>query len=391
MLPQKQENDPQTNAGEMLGGTAQTNVSLSELGRVFLKLGCIGFGGPLAHIALIQNECVEKRRWIAKPELLQGLALCQMLPGPASTQLAIYSGYRIAGAAGGLITGGAFIFPAFVILIALTWTYFRFGAIPAVQGIFYGMTPVVLAMILASTMKLVKSAATEKLLLGVLVASTALIAFLSFNLIVLFALAGALGIALYGPKRTPAPSNARLFALPPLPLLLQLAWFFLKTGSVIFGGGYVIIPFIENEVVTKLSWLTHREFLDGLALGQMTPGPVVITATFIGYKVAGFVGAFVATAAMFLPSFVMVFAGSAYLGRIENSPWVKAFLKTVNVAAVGAILGALWHLARLPLAHAFPLALFIAAFLAIDRYKINFLAVLATGALLGVAAHAMGI
>ena len=179
--------------------------------------------------------------------------------------------------------------------------------------------------------------------------------------------------------------------MPPLPILLQLGWFFLKVGSVIFGGGYVIIPFIENEVVTKLSWLTHREFLDGLALGQMTPGPVVITATFIGYKVAGFVGAFVATAAIFLPSFVMVFAGSAYLGRIEHSPWVKAFLKTVNVAAVGAILGALWHLARSPLAHAFPLALFVASFIAIDRYKVNFLAVLAAGALLGVAAHAMGI
>ena len=123
----------------------------------------------------------------------------------------------------------------------------------------------------------------------------------------------------------------------------------------------------------------------------MTPGPVVITATFIGYKVAGFVGAFVATAAIFLPSFVLVFAGSVYLGRIEHSPWVKAFLKTVNVAAVGAILGALWHLARVPLAHAFPLALFVASFAAIDRYKINFLAVLAAGALLGIGAHAMGI
>ena len=392
MLPQNRRSDPQqSNSGDRPGGISQQTPRLSELGGVFLKLGCIGFGGPLAHIALIQDECVEKRRWIAKPELLQGLALCQMLPGPASTQLAIYSGYRIAGAAGGLITGGAFILPAFVILIALTWAYFRFGAIPAVQGLFYGMTPVVLAMILASTVRLIKSAATEKILFVVLAASAALIAFLSFNLIALFALAGALGVALYGPKRATAPPTAKLFALPPLPVLLQLGWFFLKVGSVIFGGGYVIIPFIENEVVTKLSWLTRREFLDGLALGQMTPGPVVITATFIGYKVAGLVGAFVSTAAIFLPSFIMVFAGSAYLGRIEHSPWVKAFLKTVNVAAVGAILGALWHLARVPLAHAFPLVLFVVSFVAIDRYKINFLAVLAAGALLGVAAHALGI
>src|SRR5690349_13392545 len=148
---------PKNPTGKFPGEMDARPASLSELGRVFLKLGCIGFGGPLAHIALIQDECVEKRHWIAKPELLQGLALCQMLPGPASTQLAIYSGYRIAGAAGGLITGGAFILPAFIILVALTWVYFRFGAIPAVQGVFYGMTPVVLAMILASTVKLVKS------------------------------------------------------------------------------------------------------------------------------------------------------------------------------------------------------------------------------------------
>jgi chromate transporter len=378
---------PPDNPGER---SRKAPPTLSEIGRLFLKLGFIGFGGPAAHMALIQDECVEKRGWLTKPEILQGLAFCQMLPGPASTQLAIYSGYRIGGLAGGLVTGGAFILPAFVILLSFTWAYFRFGTLPAVQGLFYGMTPVVLAMILVSSVRLAKSAAKEKVILAILAASAVLIAFFSVNLIVLFALAGGLGILLYGPHRN-ARTSARQFALVPLPLLLQLGWFFVKVGSLIFGGGYVIIPFIEREVVTTFGWLTHREFLDGLALGQMTPGPVVITATFIGFKVAGFLGAGVATAGIFLPSFVFVFAGSAYLAKIENSPYAKAFLKTVNGAALGAILGSLWTLSRVSLWHVFPLALFLASGFLIYRYKVSFLKVLAAGALLGWLARTMGL
>lgn len=361
-------------------------ASLGEMARVFLKLGFIGFGGPLAHIALIQEECVEKRNWMNKSELLQGLAFSQILPGPTSTQLAIYSGYRLGGPAGGLVTGGAFILPAFALLLVLTWVYFRFGSLPAVQGLFYGMTPVVLAMILASHYRLVKSAATEKILLLILLASALLVALFHFNIMLLFAISGAVGILLYGPRNTAG--NVRAMALAPP--LWQLAWFFIKVGSVIFGGGYVIIPFIEREVVYNLGWLTHREFLDGLALGQMTPGPVVITATFIGYKVAGFTGATVATLAIFLPSFVFVFAGSAYLLRIEGSPYVKAFLKTVNVAALGAILGAVWTLARTSLAQVFTLTVFAVALVLLIRCRVNFLKLLVAGALLGAAAHWAG-
>jgi len=365
---------------------AERKIRLAEMGRLFLKLGFIGFGGPLAHIALIQQECVEKRGWIANDELLEGLAFSQMLPGPTSTQLAIYSGYRMAGPAGALVTGGAFILPAFLMLLVLTWAYFRFGAVSVVQGLFYGMTPVVLATILASNYRLVKSVATESLLLLILAASTVLVGVFSVNLIALLALAGGLGILLYGP-RGGATSPAKQLALAPLLVLWRLGWFFIKTGSVIFGGGYVIIPFIESEVVNQLGWLTHREFLDGLALGQMTPGPVVITATFIGYKVAGLAGAIVATVGIFLPSFLFVIVGSAYLLKIERSPYVKAFLKTVNVAALGAILGAVWRLSRASLAHAFPLALLAASFIVMVRYKVSFPKVLAAGALLGVLAH----
>jgi chromate transporter len=368
--------------------TSLQSVSLAEMGRLFLKLGAIGFGGPLAHIALIQDECVDKRNWIDRSKLLRGLSLCQMLPGPVSTQLAIYTGFRIAGFAGGLVAGAAFILPAFVLLLILTWAYFQFGTLMAVEGLFYGMMPVVLAMILSSTIRLAKPVYKDRVLLAVLVISGILIGFFHVSLIGIFAAAGLLGILLYGPWRSGA-SGSQLSSVASLPVLAQLAWYFLKVGSVIFGGGYVIIPFIEQEVVHRMAWLTKREFLDGLALGQMTPGPVVITATFIGYRVAGFAGAIVATAAIFLPSFVFIIAGSAYLEKIEDSPYVKAFLKTVNVAAIGAILGALWQLSEPVLSRPFTLVLCVAAFIAIHRYKVNFLIVLVVGALHGIAARWM--
>ena len=366
------------------GTLARPPVSLTEIGRVFLKLGSVGFGGPLAHIALIQDEAVAKRGWLREAELLQGLALSQALPGPASTQLAIYVGFRLRRYRGAVVSGCAFILPAFFLMLALSWMYFRFQAVPAVQELFYGVTPVVLAVILVSGYKLGKSVATDRMLLAALVASGALVAFNLLNIILLFVLAGVFGILVYGPSRPRwgSTSGMCLAAAPPA-VLLQLTWFFLKVGSLIYGGGLVIVPFIEQEVVNKLGWLTPKEFLDGLALGQMTPGPVVITATFIGYKVASYWGALVATAAIFLPSFLFIFLGAAYLEKIEHSPYVQAFLKPVNAAAVGAILGAFLTLSYRSLLQPIPLALFALAVLALMRYKISFFYVAAAGAVAG--------
>lgn len=359
-------------------------VSLTDIGRIFLKLGSMGFGGPLAHIALIQNEAVEKRGWLREAELLQGLALSQALPGPASTQLAIYVGFRLRRYGGAVVSGCAFILPAFFLMLALSWLYFRFQAIPVVEELFYGVTPVVLAVILVSGYKLGKSVATDRTLLTTIVVSGTLVALGALNIILLFVLAGVFGIFVYGPSRarwggTP---GMCLAAAPPA-VLLQLAWFFLKVGALIYGGGLVIVPFIQQEVVNTLGWMTPEEFLDGLALGQMTPGPVVITATFIGYKVGSYWGAVAATTAIFLPSFLFIFLGAAYLEKIEHSPYVQAFLKTVNAAAVGAILGAFFTLSYQSLLRPIPFVLFALAVLALWRYKVSFLKVAAAGAAVG--------
>jgi chromate transporter len=251
------------------------------------------------------------------------------------------------------------------------------------------MTPVVLAMVLMSGYKLGKDAATDPLLLAILAAAAVLAAFFSINIVLLFAVAGLLGIAVYGPRGAKGASSDRQLLMVSVPVLFQLGWFFLKTGSLIFGGGYVIIPLIENEVVNKLGWLTHKEFLDGLTLGQMTPGPVVITATFIGYKVAGWAGALLATAAIFAPSFAFIFLGIGTLRRVEHSPRVQAFLKTVTAAAVGAILGALWNLGTVSLFRPVPFVLFAAALTLMLRYKISFSKLLIAGAALGWLAAAL--
>jgi chromate transporter len=361
-----------------------------ELGKLFLRLGCIGFGGPLAAVGLIQREVVDQRRWLSAERFLEGFTLSQLLPGPTSTQVAIYVGYRLHRLRGALITGGAFILPAFVLLTVLTWAYFRFGAIPAVQGLFYGMTPAVLAMILLSGYSLTKTAAKDWPLQMIVAAGAVAVGFLAFNVLLLFALAGALTLLLYRAPRKPT-ASLHLWAMPPLPLLAQLAWYFLKVGSLIFGGGLVIVPMLEQQVVNQFGWLTHREFLDGLALGQITPGPVVITATFIGYKVAGFAGAAVATVAIFLPSFVFVFLGATFLIQFEHSSSLQAAFKGINAAAVGAILGSCVPLSRGALAGIFPPVWFAVALIAMIRFRLSFLKVLAIGAFLGLAARWAGI
>lgn len=369
---------PQQPISDQLPPTA----SPGELARVFFRLGCLGFGGPLAHVALMQHEVVEKRRWLAGQSFAEGLSLAQILPGPSSTQLAIYIGYRLKGLRGALITAAGFILPAFFLLLALTNLYFRYGTVPAVAGIFDGITPVVLAMVLVSSYKLGRQVAPTWMHWLIMTVCAAAVGFASVNLPLMFLLAALLGLVLFGPWK-PSGRPSALAAAMPWPLLGQLSWFFVKVGSLIFGGGLVIVPFIENEVVNRMAWLTHREFLDGLALGQITPGPVVITATFIGYKVAGLSGALVATASIFLPSFCMIILAAAFANQWHRSAYWQAALAAINPAAVGAVAGSFWSLAKGPFSHWFGISWFVISLAAMQWLKVSFLRMLAAGAAVG--------
>ncbi len=351
---------------------------LQELAHLFLKLGLLGFGGPSAHIAMIHDETVVRRRWFTEAQFLEGVAICEMLPGPASTQMGIYTGYLRAGQLGALVTGICFILPAFLIVLALSWAYFRFQGVPQVEDLFLGVAPVVVAIILGFCWKLAKRVIQDWQ--GGAIALVALFSiFFRANVLLLFLLAGLVGLVIYRsqtPPDPPEPSSPRGFLWPLLPLgplfshrlatiptetltlssfwgleriqefFLPLALFFLKVGSVIFGGGLVIIPLLEFEVVHQFHWLTQNEFMNGVVLGELTPGPVVITAAFVGYKVAGALGALVATIAIFTPSFLLIMGTAPFLVRVRQHPWAQSFLKGVTPAALGSITAAALPLAR---------------------------------------------
>jgi len=342
---------------------------LRELAQLFLKLGLIGFGGPQAHIALIHDEAVVRREWFTEEEFLEGLTICEMLPGPASTQMGIYTGYIRGGQLGALVAGICFILPAFLIVVILSWAYFRFQGVPQIDDLFLGVSPVVIAIILGFCYKLfnktIKNWQAGAIALTVLVVTT----LFRVNILYQFILAGIVGMLIYSP---PQPRNTTLKAwlLPVFPQILltspnefltvssfwglerireffiPLGLFFLKVGAFIFGGGLVIIPLLESEVVHQMHWLTTSEFIDGVAIGEITPGPVVITAAFVGYKVAGVMGAMVATIAIFTPSFLFIMLASPFLKTLRRNPRVQSFLKGVTPAVLGAVTAATIPLAR---------------------------------------------
>lgn len=346
---------------------------MKEILNYFLKIGFLGFGGPMAHIAMMDSELVEKRKWASKEEFLDGLAVCNLLPGPASTQLGIYMGYLRGGILGGIVSGIAFILPAFLIITILSAIYFEFGSIPSINGILYGINALVIALISSALLNMYKKTIASNSQFVIFLLSAISITFFKINMIIVMIFAGILGLFLYSDffngKKTKSYSLA--FPVIALPILGELVGFFLKVGSFIYGGGLVIIPFIESEVVGKLGWLTQGEFLAGIALGQVTPGPVVITAAFIGYKVLGVAGAFFATFAIFLPSFIFILGAAPYLKKIKNFKNVQAILKGVNAAVIGSILSAIISLIPSAIIDIPALFITLTGFIAITKYKVN--------------------
>jgi chromate transporter len=340
---------------------------------LFLKLGAIGFGGPAAHIALMEDEVVRKRRWLTRQQFLDMLGMTNLIPGPNSTEMAINVGFARAGWAGLAVAGASFILPAALISAAVAWAYVRFGTLPLAESLLAGVKPAVIAVIAVAVWRLGKLAIHDAWL-GVL-GTIALAAFLlKLSPLLILAGGGLIGIAakqardlrrrgsgltnlfpglilLKNPLSPPgflpgAVIAASIISLTKRVPLARLGWFFLKVGAVLYGGGYVLFAFVDQGLVRDHHWLTQQQVLDAIAVGQFTPGPVLSTATFIGYLLGGVWGAVIATVAIFLPSFFYVGALGPILPRLRRSPWMAAFLDSVNVCAVALMAGVTITLAR---------------------------------------------
>ncbi|MGQ9492212.1 MAG: chromate efflux transporter [Anaerolineae bacterium] len=321
---------------------------LLEVTMLFLKLGTISFGGPAAHIALMEQEAVHKRKWLSPEHFLDLLAAVNLIPGPNATEMAIHIGFVHAGWPGLIASGGAFIIPAFLISLAIAMLYVRLGTLPQVASLFYGINPLVLAIILVSVYRLGRVAIRDRLSLALGVACV-IVTLAGVNEAVVLLTAGVLSLLLSMKPQWQwlahgmaggglLPMTSR-FAIGQIDnRLVRLGLFFLKVGSLLFGSGMVLFAFIQRDVVIRYAWLTQQQLLDAIAVGQITPGPVSSAATFIGYLVAGVPGAIVATLGMFLPSFVIVSLTGPWIPQLRESPLAQAFLKGVNAAVVALIL-----------------------------------------------------
>jgi chromate transporter len=336
-----------------------------DVGRVFLKLGAISYGGP-ALVGIMQAEIQEKRAWVSRERFVEGLALVNLLPGPLAAQVSIVLGYGRAGWMGGLVGGACFILPAYVIMLGLTLFYTRYGALPAMRGVFYGLGPVVLGIFAMAVYRLGKSAITDVSQAVIAVGSALLVGLTPLGIVPGMLLAGAVGVARYGSRAWgvgTVVAGAALFSAPfwgvhwlptsglsgltggsaglATPGPWQLGVFFFKVGAFTFGGGLAILAFVQEQVVSQFHWLSPQEFLDGLALGQLTPGPIIMLAAFVGYRVAGVWGSLVSGVAIFLPSFLLVLAVLPAFDRVKRVTWMRAALRGIGPAVIGMIAVAL--------------------------------------------------
>jgi chromate transporter len=369
---------------------------------LFFKLGAISFGGPAAHIALMEQEAVRKRGWLSREHFLDLLAATNLVPGPNATEMAIHIGFLQAGWPGFIAGGIAFIVPAFLISLTLAVAYVRVGSLPQGTALFYGINPAVMAIILAATYRLGRTALRDKRTAGI--GAIALAATLAgVNEVVVLLAAGLAGILLYArPGWLRSRPSLLLMAWGPLALpilpavawvddrLLRLAFFFLKVGALLFGSGMVLFAFIQRDVVDGFGWLTQQQLLDAIAVGQMTPGPVLSSATFIGYLVAGVPGAVVSTAAVFLPSFVIVALIGPWIPRLRKSPVAQAFLRGVNAAVVALMLAVSLSLFRSAIVDVWTVLILAAALLALLRFKIDALWLVLAGAAIGLVRYLVG-
>lgn len=374
-------------------------TSLKELALLFLKLGTIAFGGPAAHVAMMEDEVVRRKHWLEREEFLDLLGMTNLIPGPNSTEMAIHIGYRQRGFMGLLVTGSCFILPAALIVAAIAWAYVRFGMLPATDGLLYGVKPVVIAVVLQALLRLARTAVKTKFL--ALIGLVAVVLnFLGVNeLLVLFGAGVVVSMVRWLKHRQP-PTTALLVATPTIAIaqvgtaattvvnfsLWSLFLFFLKIGAVLFGSGYVLLAFLRADLVERWRWLSDAQLLDAIAVGQVTPGPVFTTATFIGYILAGPLGAIVSTLGIFLPAFLFVALSGPLVPFLRRSAIARAFLDGLNVASLALMAVVTWQLGTSALLDWVTVALAIASAILLLRFQVNSVWLVLGGAIIGLLA-----
>jgi chromate transporter len=361
-------------------GTVRTR----EVVLVFLRLGIVAFGGPAAHIAMMRDELVRRRGWVSDERFVDLMGATNLIPGPNSTELAIHLGHERAGWRGLLLAGTLFILPAAVMVTALAWLYTEYGELPAFRDVLYGVVPVVVAIIVWALVPLLRTV-VRSWFLGVLVVAGLAAYLLGVNeLVVLFGGAAVAALA-FGVRRAAGAQAVALAALVPVAdgRLSELFWTMLKTGAVLYGSGYVLLAFLEGDFVDRLGWLTQQQLLDAISVGQVTPGPVFTTATFVGYLVAGLPGALVATVAIFLPSFVFVALLTRLTGWLRSREWTSALLDGLNATALALMAGVCWTLGRTAFVDAWTVVLFGVTLLLLWRTRLSSAWYVAGGALAG--------
>ena len=377
----------------------RTTTPLSELALLFLRLGATAFGGPAAHIAMMRDEVVRRRHWLTEECFLDLLGATNLIPGPNSTEMAIHIGWVRRRWSGLIVAGVSFILPAMLITCAVGWAYVRFGKLPEVVWLLWGIKPVILAVVVQALWNLAPTAARSwpLRLLGIAAAAASVLGL--HELLVLFG-SGVLVAAIRAGRRRGPPQLVQFLPVMPAAAgaaalsaitLPGLFWVFLKIGSVLFGSGYVLLAFLRADLVQRLHWLTEAQLIDAITAGQLTPGPVFTTATFIGYLLAGPAGAFVATAGIFLPAFVFVAVSGPLVPRLRASPLAGAFLDGVNVASL-ALMGVVTaELGRAAVVDLTTALLGLGAAIALLRFKLNSTWLVLGGAATGMAAHALGL
>ena len=354
---------------------------LSEVVPYFLRLGLLGFGGPVALVGQMERELVADRGWLTKEQMREAIAICQSLPGPLAIQVGMYISYLRAGFWGAWAGGWAFIFPNFVIVAALGALYVYLGDLQPVTAIFYGVSPAVIALILHSCFRLAKLGMDDWLQWVIAAVCLVVTVILQAEVALLFIGAGIVGILYYGSiiRRPPSialqvvgtPVLAQLTPVASGSTLGKLLLFFLKAGSLTFGSGLVIVPFLEQGLVQHYNWLDERQFLIAVAIGMISPGPVVITATFVGYLVAGFWGSVVSTVGIFFPSFILVLVAAPLLARHRGNPNVQGFVKGAYAAAIGTILGASILLGKIAIGDWMTALIGVVSLAVLFRWKVN--------------------